>query len=72
MSDLAKRVRGMANDLNVDFCAPTLNEAADRIEALEAALRRIAHDDNVSSLQSDPDNNPRAIASAALTPEQDK
>ena len=41
MNDLVKRLRGMANDPNVDFCAPTLNEAADRIEALENEVDRL-------------------------------
>lgn len=38
MSDLVKRLRGMANNPDVDFDAPTLNEAADHIDALSAEL----------------------------------
>jgi len=49
------------------------NEAADRIEALEAALRKIANPSTVAGMhEQDRDRKLREIARAALAPEQDK
>ena len=69
MSNLVKRLRGWIDEETIvpDELDLTIGEAADRIEALEAALRRItALEDLPSSLSV-----ARSIArGAALAPEQ--
>ena len=46
MSDLVERLRRGADDASLD-CYAMCEEAADRIEALEAALREIAHGEDL-------------------------
>ena len=71
MSDLVKRLRGWIDDETIvpDELDLTIGEAADHIEALEAALRQIATlEDLPSSLSV-----ARSIArGAALAPEPEK
>jgi hypothetical protein len=65
MSEIVKRLRRGADEASID-CYLMCEEAADYIEALEAALREIADDPTgVSIVQAE-------IARAALAKEQDK
>jgi hypothetical protein len=69
MSELVERLRDHALFNKQDRCLMFI-EAADRIEALEAALRKIdTHLDNFGYLLN---MKARKIARAALAPEQDK
>ena len=63
MSDLVERIRALARDYHQH--RPHYEEAADRIEALEAALREILDWDELPLRI-------QWIARAALAPEQDK
>ena len=69
MSDLVERLR----DYDRTTAATDMVEAADRIEALEAALQKIANPSTVAGMhEQDRDRKLREIARAALAPEQDK
>jgi hypothetical protein len=70
MSDLVERLRGMANVPDVDFDSATINEAADRIEALEAALREIINVEVIDPWSAA--GTMQIKARAALAPEKDK
>ena len=68
MSDLTNRLRSWSLTPHL---AHDVQEAADRIEALEAALREIVaviHDYDIAPVLAQVDG----IARAALAPEQDK
>jgi len=64
MSDFVKRLRAASDDASLD-CYTLCEEAADRIGALEAALRDIMMDVEIATPV-------REFARAALAPEQDR
>jgi hypothetical protein len=73
-----KRIETLEEDIaasehNFMTMRQSRNEAADRIEALEAALRQIANPSTVAGMhEQDRDRKLQEIARAALGPEQDK
>ena len=68
MSDLIKRLRSEAVNW-LASCDDLFDEAADRIDALEAALREITQKRKMDAVAA---ASMQAIARAALAPERDK
>jgi hypothetical protein len=68
MSDLMERLRSEAVNWSAS-CGHLFDEAADRIEALEAALHKI---DDITIDHTAMGIARKALARAALAPEQDK
>jgi hypothetical protein len=69
MSDLVERLRSYMGKADMGDVLRDCREAADRIEALEAALHKI---DDITIDHTAMGIARKALASAALAPEQDK
>ena len=69
MSDLVQRLRKTAKMVMPHYPMDICTQAADRIEALEAALREIASDPDYGGHRAQVY---KLIAQHALAPEQDK